>query len=807
MANPSFLDNQTNALGPVGLAGFVSVKACDLPGADIGARINRALTEYTRLGNGLEIIINGGNWELTTPIEIRNKKNIRLIGQGPCTKLIPTSAWPNGASLFSVSGSSNCEIANFQVDGANLIKPTLQLGLIFGEGTTDNPAYGGIHVHHLVIKNWQQQGFGIGANAAGVDGSPVDSTVEDIWYTDNSFYNCFTSVANNFTANAIDTGASGTKRRFIICRNIIRFGAWAADPSVGGHGVFAGHGKNYDFIISDNHIFDPPTHGISVYNRNYATESVELRNFAVSGNTVNGSGWSGIAVFGGTQVSITGNTIRNPGKSVDPLVAPYGVLVAHAINGNNSKYSARDILISGNVMVDDQATSTMIHGIMLTGDSGYPSHGVVGINCIRGSLSKSVNYNVDTTPTEFPSIVLGSTGRFGFNLTVQDPIGAIDAVGDVIARLQNRPNGVFTALLADSAYEAAGFWNGVGINIRFNPTTERWETADGLVNNGGAVIASDIGDPSVRFLVLPSTGNGVDPIAPQVFTQAQFLAAARKVMTVHRSGGLGIGVDPPSAAIHLKAGSTASGSAPLKINPGVLMATPENNSLEYDGTDWWYTTQSGVRKKALLTSAGAEFISDGNILSRFAPFIVGLISRSLGSAGGYRGGVAVNGDFDGTNWIFKSDGTSNGGALVLGGYGPGALELYVIPSLTGGAGASDQVVAPVSLYTYKVLEFDKNGHMGRLAPIDASYFNVIGGSTWFTSTIKTNLTADKFVKTDGASVLGTGSIAISDVTGLQTALDAINASLADKASQASVDAKASHGTYGVDGGGGGSVTI
>jgi hypothetical protein len=59
----------------------------------------------------------------------------------------------------------------------------------------------------------------------------------------------------------------------------------------------------------------------------------------------------------------------------------------------------------------------------------------------------------------------------------------------------------------------------------------------------------------------------------------------------------GIGIDTISATLHLKGGSTTAGSAPLKLNSGSLMTTPEAGAIEFDGTDLWITTNGGVRKK------------------------------------------------------------------------------------------------------------------------------------------------------------------------------------------------------------------
>ncbi|MES1250018.1 MAG: hypothetical protein ABUL46_05005, partial [Chitinophaga rupis] len=63
------------------------------------------------------------------------------------------------------------------------------------------------------------------------------------------------------------------------------------------------------------------------------------------------------------------------------------------------------------------------------------------------------------------------------------------------------------------------------------------------------------------------------------------------------------GVRLPTAYVHIGAGTSAAGSAPLKINSGVLLTTPENGAIEYDGTDL-YLTKSNTRYKLVKALTG-----------------------------------------------------------------------------------------------------------------------------------------------------------------------------------------------------------
>ncbi|MBS1567057.1 MAG: hypothetical protein JST39_21930, partial [Bacteroidetes bacterium] len=69
------------------------------------------------------------------------------------------------------------------------------------------------------------------------------------------------------------------------------------------------------------------------------------------------------------------------------------------------------------------------------------------------------------------------------------------------------------------------------------------------------------------------------------------------------SGRLGLGQKAPTAILHIKAGTGASGTAPVKLAPGILLSTPEDGVLEYDSTDL-YLTQGTTRYRLAKTLSG-----------------------------------------------------------------------------------------------------------------------------------------------------------------------------------------------------------
>jgi len=87
------------------------------------------------------------------------------------------------------------------------------------------------------------------------------------------------------------------------------------------------------------------------------------------------------------------------------------------------------------------------------------------------------------------------------------------------------------------------------------------------------------------------------------------------------AGKLGLGLKTPSAIIHIKAGTATAGTAPLKLTPGTVLTTPEDGTVEYDGTDW-YVTQDATRYKLvkaltgqLTTDFGAPSLTAANAVT------------------------------------------------------------------------------------------------------------------------------------------------------------------------------------------------
>jgi hypothetical protein len=77
--------------------------------------------------------------------------------------------------------------------------------------------------------------------------------------------------------------------------------------------------------------------------------------------------------------------------------------------------------------------------------------------------------------------------------------------------------------------------------------------------------------------------------------------------TYFTSGNVGIGNTSPTAALHLRAGTAAATTAPLKFTSGALLTNAENGAMEYDGSNYYLTV--GTTRMAIPLAGGTASYS------------------------------------------------------------------------------------------------------------------------------------------------------------------------------------------------------
>ena len=160
------------------------------------------------------------------------------------------------------------------------------------------------------------------------------------------------------------------------------------------------------------------------------------------------------------------------------------------------------------------------------------------------------------------------------------------------------------------------------------------------------------------------------------------------------NGSVGIGVTAPTAALHLKAGTAALNTAPLKLTSGVNLTAPEAGAIEYDGTNLFYTDSGAVRRTLASTSGGGSFTNVTSITGSGALSVsAGGTNQNLTLAGSGTGLVTTASPMTITN-ATASTASNNGALVVTGGVGIGGAL-----NVSGDINSNSSVRATTSMFT------------------------------------------------------------------------------------------------------------
>lgn len=140
----------------------------------------------------------------------------------------------------------------------------------------------------------------------------------------------------------------------------------------------------------------------------------------------------------------------------------------------------------------------------------------------------------------------------------------------------------------------------------------------------------------------------------------------------------------PTAGLLVGAGSATAGTAPVKLTAGPILTTPESGAIEYDGTGYYFTDASGVRRNLAQTDRifkiysrdytddtipynligwDVQYVSDPEL----APTIVSTIDIEITLVAGTPAGTIVTAIFNGQPvYTLTVSGTLASEAYVIG---------------------------------------------------------------------------------------------------------------------------------------------
>lgn len=168
-----------------------------------------------------------------------------------------------------------------------------------------------------------------------------------------------------------------------------------------------------------------------------------------------------------------------------------------------------------------------------------------------------------------------------------------------------------------------------GTSLLFSPDGTRYNV---LLNNyglsGGQTVVG--GTAASNALTLSSTSNA---------TKGNILFGTSAYDEVNNR--LGVGTTSPTAALHLKAGTAAASTAPLKLTSGTNLTTAEAGAMEYNGSSLLFTPTTTAGRSGVVM-----YDAQGNVYSQLAKGATAFSASNTGNVLlGNGAGAAMTGSY------------------------------------------------------------------------------------------------------------------------------------------------------------------
>jgi hypothetical protein len=390
-------------------------------------------------------------------------------------------------------------------------------------------------------------------------------------------------------------------------------------------------------------------------------------------------------------------------------------------------------------------------------DSRYSSGGVVP----GGFLFRT---QTNGTPVDALSILYG--GNVGIGMT--GPVAKLDILDTTLAG---------SGSLAGSVLNLAQTWNTTGTPtaIKLNVTDTASNTSSLLMDlqaggvskfrvdkSGGITIASngatEIQSSGASTFNI-SSGGAMSLLAAAASNLNFGAGGTTNQMILTAVGNFGIGLTP-AAVLHLKAGTTAASTAPLKFTSGPLQTTAEVGAIEFLNDAYYGTITTGaVRKQFAFTS---------DLTSGYIPYTGGTSNVDLGV---HNLTVDTNSLFvDATNHIVNIGTPVTGTAKLT---VAGNILLSNTSGIYGRNAANTSTYRLIDLNGTDDMTLGPNGQMflGHGAPTNSISVAANNGNvTMASTTASTSTTTGALVVSGGLGVAGAGNfgsyIGTSQATGV-----------------------------------------
>lgn len=388
--------------------------------------------------------------------------------------------------------------------------------------------------------------------------------------------------------------------------------------------------------------------GLSTYTQGdlvYASAANVLSKLAIgtSGKLLSSNGtipdWS-TATFPATAGGV-GTFIRSDGTNW----ATSTLTLPNSAAANNILYATSTDAIGSSASFTYDGTNAKVGGSFLTGNqlatTGSGGYYSAASNTKVGYSELAVSsYNSGIT-TGYKGIYLG----IGTGTAISEGFGEIGTF-DTTTRV--------AALQFQRAGAGAGNtivrFDGSFLVTRNNKAIQMTRTDTGLVSAVNLNTSNEMVIGAVYSNA--STMNTVFAIDGASGNAIWRVASATELMRLTGGGALGIGLTP-TAILHLKAGTTAASTAPLKFTSGPLLTTAEAGANEFLTDKYYGTITTGAARKeftlndAALTSGRVPYVTTNGRLTDAAGFTADASANvgvaTLASTGTIEAGSASSG--------------------------------------------------------------------------------------------------------------------------------------------------------------------